>query len=111
MKFYFSICALIFILSQTTSLPLEADSNLSVIDQHEQSDLMNKLNRLCISLASSNVWYSLNENFMKGCLQIIANRMEETDFEAFRNKRFFSVGNGHLNKHASTGSKGFKYGK
>lgn len=116
-SFKVSVLFIIAILSlAVNSLPVGSEAENSSIDvtDDQSENLMNKLAKICTQITHTEVWYSLNKNFKSGCLQIILNNLSDNDLigqDMLRERRFFSVGNGQLNKYASTGSKGFKYGK
>ena len=56
-------------------------------------------------------WNELSQKLKKACLETVFDELTQTENPMIRERRFFSVGHGQINKQAGTGQKGFKYGK
>ena len=109
MKFQIALIVLFAIFSVKCS-PVELDAITSQSD--EQNEKLNqKLNKICSQMILSDDWDELSQKLKKVCLKSVFNELTQTEEPMSRERRFFSVGHGQINKQAGTGQKGFKYGK
>lgn len=108
-----TIFCLLVAVTVTKSKPIETNSSEfeAIFESSESSDnFLKKLANICELLSISEEWELLSDQAKNGCIKLIGKDFSEKH-AMDRERRFFSVGKGHLNKDTSFGTKGFKYGK